>query len=253
MSKQDLAMDVIGVHMRKNFRNRIIHYNYPAIVKLAYYDAITYNPDTGKGGATFGLRFNKYKYNKFTKPHANIIEELIYIKQRKADPRFDSLSYSDYLQNFSIIGIKDAGGPNLAEFNLFGRADAKTEADLEGADEIPDPDKGATHFIDLFKKKGFSERDIVALSYIYAFGNVRTYYEKTYTNFHVFDNQFYKNIGDCSLSKILKGDAKLKEYVDLFAKEKKEFYEAFTEAYLKLYTLGNGDSKLYFELSKYDY
>lgn len=246
-------MDAIGLQMRKTFKNKVIHYNYPAIVKLAFYDAITYNPETGKGGAKFGLRFNKNKFNKFTKPYANIIEELLWIKKNKADPRFDALSHSDYLQNFSIIGIKDAGGPNMAEFNLFGREDANTEADLEGADEIPDPEKGAAHFIDLFTKKGFSEKDIVALSYIYAFGNSRSYYEKTYTNFHVFDNQYFTNIGDCSLSKILKGEARLKEYVDLFAKEKKEFYEAFTEAYLKLYTLGSDESKLYFEISKYDY
>ena len=251
--KQDLAMDAIGTHMRKNMKNKIINYNYPAMVKLAFYDAITFNPETRKGGAVFGLRFNKHKFNKFTKPYANIIEELIWIKNHKADPRFDRLSNSDYLQNFSIISIKDAGGPNLAELNLFGREDAKSESDLDGADEIPDPDKGAAHYIDLFRKKGFNEKDIVALSYIYAFGNCKTYYEKSYTNYHVFDNQFYKNIGDCSLSKILKGDGRLKEYVDLFAKEKKEFYEAFTDAYLKLYTLGNDSEKLFFEIDKYDY
>mmetsp|Transcript_11811 Transcript_11811/g.13396 ORF Transcript_11811/g.13396 Transcript_11811/m.13396 type:complete len:142 (-) Transcript_11811:22-447(-) len=141
----------------------------------------------------------------------------------------------------------------MTKENVIGRVDAASEADIEGADEIPDPDKGATHFRDLFHKKGFDEKDIVALSYLYAYGNYRSHYEKTYTRFHVFDNGVYANLGGCSLSKILLGDATLKQHVDLFAQDKMAFFDAFSDAYLKLHTLGNDGKQLYLELPDYDY
>ena len=255
-SKQDLAINAVGKHIRKMFRQRVIDYNYPAIVKLAYNDAITYNPETGKGGTVMGLNFRKQKRNKFNLPYVGIIENMLYLKKFEADARFDPLSNSDYLQSWSIVAIKETGGPDLTEHHKIGRVDATSEEDLEGADAIPDPDKGASAFRDLFYKKGFSDKDLVALSYVYMFGVFKTAYQRSYTNHSVFSNAYYQFLANSnkshnhSLDKILLGDAALKEYVELFAENKKEFHNAFTDAYLKLHTLGNDDKPFYLEIDQ---
>ena len=45
----------------------------------------------------------------------------------------------------------------------------------------------------------------------------------------------------------------MKEYLELFTKDKKEFFNASTDAYLKLYILGNDDINLYLEVPEYEY
>lgn len=259
VSKEGVAMNTIGRHCRKNIKTPVVNYNYPAIVNLAFNDAMTYNPETKKGGAVMTHKFSSQKLKKYNLPFLNVLEELIYHKQHEADYRFDVLSLSDYLQAHSIVAIKDAQGPDLTEYHRIGRQDIESEEDLEGIAEVPQPEDGVVKFKDAFLSKGFVEKDIVALSAIYMYGVYRSHYEKTYTEMPVFKNEYFKYLNDNqssnkhALDKILLGDAALKEYVELFAKDRKEFFEAFTDAYLRLYTLGNDDKQLHLTLPDYDY
>lgn len=259
ISTEGHAMNSIGKHARKNFKKSVIAFNYPAFVKLAFNDAMTYNPETGKGGTVMTHRFRKYKTKKYNVPHLGVLENLLWLKDCKADYTFDGFSYSDYLQAHAIVALKDSQGPDLTEFHRIGREDAQREEDLEGISEVPQPEDGETAFRDAFVSKGFTDKDLVALSAIYMFGEYKNYYEKTYTSLPVFSNEYFKylkesgNTEEYQLNKILLNDQALKEYVDLFAEDKKEFYEAFTDAYLKLYTLGNDDKELFLEMPEFEY
>lgn len=253
-TKQDIAINFIGKQIRPKFKNPVLNYNYPAIVKLAFNDAMTYNSDTGAGGTVFGYKFNSVKGKQYNKKHYNVIENLIYIKQQEMDPTLDVMSYSDYLQSFAIIAIRDALGPNLTSHHLIGRRDVEDEAELEDANEVPQPEDGATQFKDAFYIKGFDERELAALSFVYVYGDFMTRYQKTYTVYHNFEIEYYKYLASepqpnmYPIDKILVGDSAIKEYVDLFASSKKEFHEAFEDAWVKLHTLGNDDKDLYLEV-----
>lgn len=259
ISKEGLAMNAIGLHCRKNFKSRVIAHNYPAILHLAFNDAMTYNPETGKGGTVMTHKFRQQKLKKYNMPYLNVLEDLIWAKDTQASFEFDALSYSDYLQAHAIVAIKEAQGPDLTEFHRIGRQDIESEEDLEGIAEVPQPEDGITSFRDAFTSKGFTDKEIVALSSIYMYGIYRSHYETTYTNHPILHNDYFKYLNDNKnshkypLDKILLGDSQLKEYVELFAVERKEFFEAFTDAYLKLYTLGNDDKQLFLEVPKNDY
>lgn len=234
-------------------------YNYPALLKLAFNDAMTYNPETGKGGTVMGIRFRGQKTKHWNKPHLSVLEELLWLKEKHADARFDQMSTSDYLQAHAIVGLKDAGGPDLTEYHKIGRRDAESEEDLEGALDVPQPEDGATKFRDAFLEKGFTEREMTAIAWIYIYGTYRSEYEKQYTSSPIFVNDYFKYLVDDSsekgfaLDKILLGENDTKEFVTLFAEENKEFHEAFTDAYLKLYTLGNDDQNLTLEMPEINY
>lgn len=259
ISKEGIAMDAIGLHCRKNMKSRVINHNYPSIVKLAFNDAMTYNPETRKGGSIMTLLSRDVKLKKYNKPHLHILEDLLWLKAHQADVRFDRFSNSDYLQAHAIVAIKDASGPDLTEYHKIGREDAQSEEDIDGILDVPQPEDGATQFRDGFEARGFNEKELVALSSIYMYGVYRTHYEKTYTDRHNFGNEYFKYLTEnekpnkFALDQILLSDEKLKEYVELFAKDKKEFFNAFTDAYLKLYTLGNDDRHLFLDVPEYKY
>ena len=251
-TKENYAMKVIGRSARKFIKTRTVDYNYPALVKLAFNDAMTYNPETGKGGTVFGLGFREHKIKHYNKPHLGVLENLLYNKEYNADVRLDVLSKSDFLQAHAVIAITDAGGPNLCQYHLIGREDATSEQDLEGAWEVPQPEDGVLKFRDGFHSKSFDARKLVALSSIYTFGDFQR-------RFADFSNDYFKNLlnpeieSNSALDKILLEEPELKEYVELFAKDKKEFFDAFTDAWLKMYTLGNDDKELTLRVPKIEH
>ncbi|CAI2378929.1 unnamed protein product [Moneuplotes crassus] len=251
-TKEHYAINVIGRSARLFLKQKSINYNFPTVVKLAFNDAMTYNPENGKGGTVFGLGFREHKLKHYNKKHLGALENLLWFKESQADVRLDALSKSDFLQSFAVIAIKDAMGPNMCENNRFGRKDATSEEQLEGACEVPQPEDGVTSFRDAFHSKSFDSREMVALSSVYTFGDFQPRIAEM-------NNQYFKNLVDKdiqsndALDKILLDDSELKEFVELFANETDEFEEAFTDAWLKLYTLGNDDKELFFEVPKIEY
>lgn len=257
LTKQDHAVNFIGKALRPYLKKKTIKSNFSGVIKLAFNDAMTYNPKTGKGGTIFGYKFADIKNKKYNKQHFGLVEEIVYTKDHLSVPELDQMSHSDYLQSFALICMKDAWGPELTDHHLFGRKDAETEADLAGIADVPQPEDGLTLFKDAFLSKGFTERETVALSFMYVYGVFKTDYEKTYTSFDNFENYYFqyllseKDPKKHALDKILLGDSSFKENVEKFALSKKEFIEAFSEAWLKLHTLGNDDKPLYLEIKKY--
>mmetsp|Transcript_27300 Transcript_27300/g.24181 ORF Transcript_27300/g.24181 Transcript_27300/m.24181 type:complete len:261 (+) Transcript_27300:26-808(+) len=252
-TKEHLAIKVIGTVARKFIKTPNVAYNYPALIRLAFNDAMTYNPENGKGGTVFGLSFRDQKLKSYNKPYLNIVENLIWDKENNSDARMDVLSKSDYLQANAIIAIRDTCGPNLCEEHKIGREDATSQEELEGVSEVPQPEDGVTSFRDAFHSKSFDARKLVALASVYNYG------EFSYSTHHKFDNSYFKHLVDPNsvkinaLDKILTEDPELYEFVELFATENPEFHEAFSDAWLKLYTLGNDDKKLTLEVPDIDY
>lgn len=259
ISSEMVAANQIAFHCRKTLGSKLVKHNYPAVLRLAFNDAMTYNPETSKGGTVMGLKFRASKLKKYNKPYIGVLEALLYNKNLEADYRFDTMSESDYLQAHAITAIKDADGPNLCEYIRVGRKDVATEEELEGMSEVPQPEDGITKFRDAFSSKGFNEKETVALAFIYSFGTFRPRHQMSYTNRSVFNNDYFKYLIDDSqdkkfaLDNILLDDSALKEFVELFADKNKEFFDAFCDAYIKLQTLGNDDQNLRLEFPEYQY
>lgn len=79
----------------------------------------------------------------------------------------DKYSYADYLNAAAIIIIKESEGPNMLDDIDYGRKDAKSIG-KGSINAVPN----MQNFKDVLEAKGFSNEEIVALSYIPAFGVV---------------------------------------------------------------------------------
>lgn len=259
ITSQGIAINILSKHCRKILDSRVISNNHPAVVKLAFNDAMTYNPETGKGGTVMGLRFRSQAIKKYNKKHLNVLNAILNAKNTEADYNLDHLSYSDYLQVNAIVSVKVANGPDMTEFHRIGRQDAVSEDELEGCSEVPQPEDGVSKFRDAFEAKGFDLKDMTALSFVYAFGVYWPRIHKLHSNHAQFTNDYYKYLVDqsqpkvFSLDNILLDDPTTKEYVDLFAEKPKEFKDAFSHAWTKLCTLGNDDKQLNLEIHPIEY
>merc|ERR1711988_734879 len=82
----------------------------------------------------------------------------------------------------------------------FGRADAKSSADSVESQvgRLPDGDKGIDHLREIFHPKGFSDKDIVALSGAHTVGKChleRSGFDGPWTETPLgFDNTYFKEM-----------------------------------------------------------
>jgi len=172
------------------------------------------------------------------------------------------LSHADLWALAANVSIRVMGGPDIP--TRFGRPDAKSAADgvdsLDG--RIPDGDKGAKHLRDIFRPKGFDDREIVALSGAHTVGKChldRTGFEGPWTeNTLLWDNSYFKDLltkkydeettsagykqNRCPVTGTmmlvsdlaLVQDASLKKHVEEYAKDQNLWFADFTKAWIKL-------------------
>lgn len=152
------------------------------------------------------------------------------------------------------------GGPSIK--TRFGRVDAASSAESVESQvgRLPDGDKGVDHLREIFHPKGFTDRDIVALSGCHTVGKChgdRSGFEGAWTENHLkFDNSYFvemlnKEYSDattaagCPHKKHASGTIMLisdmalleppfREIVELYAKDQEAFFKDFTAAWVKL-------------------
>lgn len=147
-----------------------------------------------------------------------------------------ALSDADMIQLAGAVAVKKCGGPDIPV--PLGRPDAK-KADPGG--QLPALTLDAQGLRDLFTRNGYTVAEIVALSGAHTLGSSRANPPKgaalspTPTKF---DTSYYQAVlkgkGVFPSDNALMADPEMASLVKKFAKDKKAFFQAFSDAYVSM-------------------
>ncbi len=130
------------------------------LLRLVFHDALTIDLDSGKGGANGSIRFEPNRgENRGLERAIDVLTPM-----RNAA----GLSWGDTVAVAGAVAVEATGGPHISVH--LGRDNAATE-DPRGI--IPGPSSSITQLRQQFKPRGFTDRDIVALSGGHTLGRVR--------------------------------------------------------------------------------
>jgi len=225
----------------------------PALVRLAWQDAGTYNKTDGTYGPRAAMRFAPESSNPSNKglQHARALLEPI----KQAVP---SLSYADLWQLAAVVSIEMMGGPKVP-FRA-GRVDAVESEESAPEGMLPGAHSTAQELRAVFSRMGFNDREIVALAGAHTLGRCHPQYSgfngPWTTDPLSFDNQYYATMlksnysyngsqwntenGTMMLNADLNllRDAQFLVYARLYALEEEVFFNDFASAFSKLAELG---------------
>jgi cytochrome c peroxidase len=234
------------------------------IVRLAWHSSGTYDKISRTGGSGQGtIRFKEELTHGANGGLAAAEEWLEPVKL--ANP---AISYADLYTYAGATAVEAMGGPHIP-FS-YGRMDAMEPSAVTPDGRLPeadlgDPMKTAAGLRKVFGRMGFGDQELVALSGAHALGRCHAessgYVGPWQGTPTVFSNLYFKLLlkvdwqPDERMAKfqfkdpsgtlmmlpsdlVLVQDAKLKPYVELYAKDKKLFYKDFAAAFQKLEELG---------------
>lgn len=236
----------------------------PIMIRLAWHDAGVFNGVDGCPNAAMRLAGGgEYSFG----ANAGLPQVAIpLLKQisEKYVPRL--ISHADLWALAANVAIKVMGGPSIVTH--FGRLDAQglSEGAQSAAGRLPDADKDAQHLRDIFYPKGFTDKDIVALSGAHSVGAChadRSGFEGPWTDDKLkFDNSYFRDLLKKTWTKataknsktqyvsgktmmlptdrVLIEDAKFKPYAEKYAADQNAFFEDYKEAWVKMQELGCG-------------
>eukprot|EP00438_Fugacium_kawagutii_P001711 Skav202853 [mRNA] locus=scaffold2311:189410:190033:+ [translate_table: standard] len=176
------------------------------------------------------------------------------------------ISFADLWALAANVAIKVMGGPDIPTH--FGRFDVKSsEQGVKSAEgRLPEGDRDAQHLRDIFVPKGFSDKDIVALSGAHTVGAChleRCGFQGPWTEDNLkFDNSYFKDLLNktwtLETSKsgkkqhksgktmmlptdmALIEDLAFREHVARYASDQQAFFDDFQDAWVRLQELGCG-------------
>ena len=125
----------------------------PAYLRLAWHDAIMYNPKTKKGGADGSIRFDKNINNEKNRSLTPILKDL-----EKVKTQFPDISWADIIAVAGSVAVEVTGGPVIPM--KLGRIDKEFEEDLQ---EPPSDNISPKDSIRYFKESGFSVKEMIVL------------------------------------------------------------------------------------------
>mmetsp|Transcript_95808 Transcript_95808/g.228141 ORF Transcript_95808/g.228141 Transcript_95808/m.228141 type:complete len:398 (-) Transcript_95808:96-1289(-) len=236
----------------------------PIMVRLSWHDAGVFNGADGCPNAAMRLAGGgEHAFG----ANAGLPQVAIPLLQAISDkyvPRL--ISHADLWALAANVAIKVMGGPDIVTH--FGRVDAQSPSDgaTSAAGRLPDGDKDAQHLRDIFRPKGFTDKDIVALSGAHTVGAChadRSGFEGPWTADKLkFDNTYFQDLLNktWSMETVKSGnkqyrsgkemmlttdmalveDPKFKEVVVKYASNQGAFFDDFKEAWVKLQELGCG-------------
>jgi catalase (peroxidase I) len=172
-----------------------------------------------------------------------------------------AISNADLWALAANVATETMGGPAVP--TRFGRKDATSSAESVESQvgRLPDGDKGIDHLREIFHPKGFSDKDIVALSGAHTVGKChadRSGFDGAWTEMPLkFDNSYFtellakeyvdettaagcpqkkhKSSGTIMLiSDLALLESPFREYVELYAKDQEAFFRDYVNAWVKL-------------------
>ncbi|GAX79031.1 hypothetical protein CEUSTIGMA_g6471.t1 [Chlamydomonas eustigma] len=236
----------------------------PTIVRLAWHSSGTYDKMTRTGGSGGGTI--RFKEELSHGANAGLDKPVAWLEPVKA--KHPAVSYADLYTLAGAVAIEAMGGPTIAW--RAGRVDALDPSAVTPDGRLPEADQGsppktAAALRTVFNRMGFDDREIVALSGAHALGRCHAEnsgyvgpWDGTPT---IFSNIYYKFLLKIKWTPderypqlqykdpsgsfmmlpsdlVLVQDPDFKQYVELYAKEKKTFYKDFADAFTKLEELG---------------
>lgn len=197
--------------------------------------------------------------------NAGLTAVAVKLLQPIADKYSGGISHADLWTLAANVATEYMGGPVIP--TRFGRVDATSSgASVESqVGRLPDGDKGIDHLREIFHPKGFTDREIVALSGAHTVGAShanRSGFDGPWTEAPlVFDNSYFKDMlskeyvpettakgnpqNRCPktgtimlISDLALLEAPFREYVELYAKDQSAFFKDYTDAWVKIQELG---------------
>jgi catalase (peroxidase I) len=235
----------------------------PIFIRLSWHDAGVYSTGKLTGGCpNAAMRFTDGGEGTFG-ANAGLPDVGISFLKPVTDKYVSSgvISNADLWTLAANVAIEAMGGPAIP--TRFGRTDAKSSAESVESQvgRLPDGDKGIDHLREIFHPKGFTDKDIVALSGAHTVGKChadRSGFDGKWTEDHLsFNNGYFKEMlakeyadettaqgcpqkkhgasGTIMLiSDLALLDAPFREFVDLYAKDQEAFFKDFVAAWVKL-------------------
>lgn len=212
----------------------------PAALRLVFHDAGTYTMGDGTGGANGSIRFelDRRENANLRKAVRTLDEAMAGLKGTAAEGK---VSFADLVMLAGAYSVRVCGGPVVPI--KIGRIDAQGP---DPADRLPQENFNSVQLKATFQAKGFSTRDLVALSGAHTVGG------KGFGNPTAFDNEYFKVLlrrpweqpGDMNKmiglpsDHVLPDDDESYEWVQRYAKDQELFFADFTSAFARLSELG---------------
>eukprot|EP00438_Fugacium_kawagutii_P010268 Skav225665 [mRNA] locus=scaffold1924:56810:58009:+ [translate_table: standard] len=237
----------------------------PIMVRLSFSDAGVFNGADGCPNAAMRLAGGGEHDFAANAGLPQVAIPLLQAITEKYVPKL--ISHADLWALAANVAIKVMGGPEIVTH--FGRFDIQDQKEgiQSAAGRLPDADLDANHLREIFYPKGFTDKDIVALSGAHTVGAChaeRSGFEGAWTDDKLkFDNSYFKDLLNkkwtletmksgnkqyrsggklCMLTTdmALVEDAKFKEHVEKYANDQAAFFEDFAKAWVQLQELGCG-------------
>lgn len=233
---------------------------FPLACRLAWHVSGTYDAKDGSGGSDGGTM----RFEPESNDPANNGLDIARAMLEEVHKKYPEVSRADLWTLAGALSIEFAGGPRVP--HAFGRADAVDGSTCPAHGRLPDASRGAAHLRDVFRRMGFSDREIVALSGAHTLGAchaARSGFDGKWTTAPLtFDNEYFRNLvtltwrpreweGPTQYTDAESGelmmlptdialvtDPAFREVVELYARDENAFFKDFAEAYSKLLSLG---------------
>ncbi|KAL3793840.1 hypothetical protein ACHAWO_012709 [Cyclotella atomus] len=250
----DITADLKALYNEKNCG--------PIMIRLSWHDAGVYSTGAKTGGCpNAAMRFTDGGEGCFG-ANAGLPTVALTLLKPITEKYVDAglISNADLWTLAANVAIEHMGGPAIP--TKFGRSDAASSAESVESQvgRLPDGDKGIDHLREIFHPKGFTDREIVALSGAHTVGKChgdRSGFEGAWTEDHLnFDNSYFKDMltkeysdmttaAGCPQKKHDSGtimlisdlallEAPFREFVELYAKDQDAFFKDFVGAWVKL-------------------
>lgn len=207
----------------------------PMFLRLAYHDAVTYDPATNTGGMNGSIRFPEELALPENKGLAAAIKFLTPIKRE-----FPQVSWADLISLAGAAAVAQARGPDIPL--SLGRKDADQP---DPAGRLPMPDEPWQPPRLRLMGMGFTNEELVALSGAHTLGRANGI---PFTNDPFqFTNEYFRLLirrGVAEKRHLLGSDIAMAEdahcipFIEAFAMDEALFFRHFAVAYAKLTLLG---------------
>jgi catalase (peroxidase I) len=240
----------------------------PILIRLSWHDAGVFKEGAG-GCPNAVMRFTDGGEGTFG-ANAGLPDVAVGLLKPIADKYVpDKISNADLWALAANVATEVMGGPSIK--TRFGRSDAKASSESveSQAGRLPDGDKEIDHLREIFHPKGFTDKDIVALSGAHTVGHChldRSGFDGPWTAEPLkFDNTYFKDLLEKTYEaeKTAKGcpqhrhkesgtmmlisdlallkDPAFKTHVETYAKDQAAFFKDYVAAWTKLQENGCAD------------
>ncbi|XP_011649827.1 putative L-ascorbate peroxidase 6 isoform X2 [Cucumis sativus] len=223
--------------IREEVRKVVTKGRAPGLLRLVFHDAGTFETNDTSGGMNGSIVHELDRpENKGLKKSVKILQEA-----KSTLDLIRPVSWADVIVVAGAEAVSICGGPSIAVD--LGRLDSE-KPDPEG--KLPEESLDAVGLKQSFSRKGFSTRELVALSGAHTIGG------KGFGSPVVFDNAYFKillekpwssNGGMSSMiglpsDRALADDDECLRWIKEYAKDQNVFFEDFHNAYIKLVNSG---------------